>query len=143
MFFVPGVVRGQGSLTLWRADDGTERVKHPQSTIAWRNIVIATLRREWAGRPPIRGPVAVTLVALYGRPLAHLGTGRNAGMLKPSAPVLKTGAPDLDKVIRGIGDALTQSGVLADDNLIAVWAAHARWADLDQTPGARITVREL
>ena len=49
-------------------------------------------------------------------------------MLKPSAPRAKATAPDLDKLCRAIGDALTQSGVLRDDALIAEWVARKQWA---------------
>jgi crossover junction endodeoxyribonuclease RusA len=34
-----------------------------------------------------------------------------------------TSKPDLDKLLRGVGDALTQAGVIADDSLIVEWHA--------------------
>jgi Holliday junction resolvase RusA-like endonuclease len=141
--FVPGVVRGQGSLTLWRGPDGKERAKHPQATIAWRNTLISVLSEEWQGRPPIREAVEVNLVATFGRPQGHLGTGRNAGKVRASAPNWKVGVPDLDKVIRGVGDALTYAGVIADDNLIARWVAAAYWSEPTERPGALVAVSKL
>ena len=53
---------------------------------------------------------------------------RNAGVLKDSAPGGKATAPDLDKLCRALGDALTQSGVLRDDALIVEWVARKQWA---------------
>jgi Holliday junction resolvase RusA-like endonuclease len=141
--FIPGVVRGQGSLTLWRGPDGTERAKHPQSTIAWRNTMIDQLGKWWEGKPPLREAVRVDVIATFARPQGHLGTGRNAGTLRGSAPIWKTGSPDLDKVIRGVGDALTYAGVIVDDSLIAKWTASAFWAAPDGRPGALIVVRSL
>lgn len=51
------------------------------------------------------------------------------------------GTPDLDKLVRAVGDALTQSGAIRDDARIVSLIAHKHWA-LDN-PGAEITVERL
>jgi Holliday junction resolvase RusA-like endonuclease len=57
----------------------------------------------------------------------HYGTGRNAELVKLSAPIFKATAPDSDKLIRLIGDALTIAGVIADDALIVRILAEKRY----------------
>ena len=51
------------------------------------------------------------------------------------------GTPDLDKLVRAVGDALTQSKLIKDDARIVSLIAHKHWA-LD-TPGAEITIERL
>src|SRR5713226_4632244 len=41
----------------------------------------------WGERPCLDGPLRVSMVFTFGRPASHYGTGRNAGRLKPSAPL--------------------------------------------------------
>ncbi len=47
----------------------------------------------------------------------HYGTGKNAGKLKPSAPIYPTTSPDELKLARAVEDALS-GVVLVDDNQI-------------------------
>lgn len=51
------------------------------------------------------------------------------------------GTPDLDKLVRAVGDALTASKLIKDDARIVSLIAHKHWA-LD-TPGALIAVERL
>lgn len=116
---IPGDPKGQGSLTLWRGDDGTERAKHPPATVLHRNNAIAVLSNEWGDRDPILGPVRVSCVFVFGRPKAHYRTGKHAGELKDWVPTWQTSYPDLDKAVRLVGDALVIAGVVKDDSQIA------------------------
>lgn len=59
------------------------------------------------GHTPVREPVAVELRFGLPRPAGHWGTGRNAGVLKPSAPAYPAVKPDVDKLTRAVLDALT------------------------------------
>lgn len=114
---IPGKPTGQGSMTLWRAPDGSERAKHPPATVEHRNLMVGLLRQEWGPREPYFGPVSLHAAFYMPRPAAHFGTGRNAEQLKPSAPAFPVtlGRNDLDKMIRLVGDALVIAGVLKDD----------------------------
>ena len=49
-----------------------------------------------------------------------------------------TGARDVDKCIRLLGDALTLAGVVADDGQIVEWTASKHW-----TEGAAHTLIEI
>jgi crossover junction endodeoxyribonuclease RusA len=128
---IPGKPAGQGSLQLWSNGDGTERAKHPPHTVAHRNLVVGMLAQAWAGQPPVDGPVAVRATFYLPRPKAHFGTGRNAGLVKDSAPYwpVTKNRDDLDKFVRLVGDALVIAGVLADDSQVVVWRAEKRWHD--------------
>ena len=88
----------------------------------WRAHAITQLRAAWAGEPILHG-VHVTARFVFARPKSHYRTGRNSHLLRDDAPAFKTSAPDLDKLQRALGDALTQAGVLRDDALIAQWTA--------------------
>lgn len=66
---------------------------------------------------------------------------------RPSKPVHEFypgSKPDLDHLIRAVGDSLTQSGVLVDDSLIVEVAARKLWTgsttDTYPKPGASVLV---
>lgn len=64
-------------------------------------------------------------------------------LLKPKTtkyPTSPAGAPDLDKLQRAIGDALTKSRVITDDARIVHWNIRKVWAE--GMPGADITITE-
>lgn len=53
------------------------------------------------------GPLDVSMTFYLARPKGHYGTGRNAALLKPSAPPFPAVKPDSLKLARGTEDALT------------------------------------
>jgi Holliday junction resolvase RusA-like endonuclease len=57
----------------------------------------------------------------------------------PVAPTIG----DLDKLVRGCLDALTQSGLIEDDRFITQLEAFKEWTGAGETPGAIIRVIEL
>ena len=69
----------------------------------------------------------------------HYGTGKNAGTLKPSAPLFHTSKPDLDKLVRCIKDALTGIAWKDDAQVSLVCATKV----YDEQPGARISIKPL
>jgi Holliday junction resolvase RusA-like endonuclease len=69
--------------------------------------------------PPLEGPVMIEIKFWMPRPKHHFGSGRNAGVLKSSAPRFHTSAPDALKLARGVEDAL-QGLVYRNDSQIAV-----------------------
>ena len=104
-FFVPGTPVPQGSLKSFAAR-GTGRVVTPQlpKVLEWRGLIAMEARRHFDR--PWDVPVVLELAFYFARPKAHFGTGRNAGTLKPSAPHHMSRTPDLDKLVRAVGDAL-------------------------------------
>lgn len=96
---------------------------------------------------PLTEAVRIDVVFTLKRPKHHYGTGRNAGVLKPSAPCFPTGKPDTDKLLRSTQDALKDAGVLLDDSVVsAVFAAKTfvlTGSDALSHPGAVIRVWRL
>ena len=134
---VPGTPQAQGSkrsLGLGRPFIETNKHLAP-----WRADAIASLRAEWGSEGPYLDAVKVSAVFVYQRPKSHYRTGRNAHLLRDDAPIFKTSAPDLDKLQRALGDALTQAGVLRDDALIVQWGRVSKIWGL--TPETRLSVR--
>lgn len=142
--FVSGIVRPQGSMQLSRDPrTGKEFARYSDKTVMWRQTMHGHFSKWWAGQAPITAAVRVTVVATFARPKGHLGTGRNAGLVKGSAPQWHTSYPDLDKCCRAIGDSLVDAGVLADDCQIAAWDGKKVWCEPTDIPGARIIVEVL
>lgn len=72
------------------------------------------------------------------RPEAHFGTGRNAGILKDSAPLdPETSGGDVDKLARAVLDALTGI-VFKDDKRVTVLRVKRRYGTPER---AEITIR--
>jgi len=89
------------------------------------------------------GAVVLEVTFRLPRPKGHYGTGRNAGLLKPSAPLVPAGRPDLDKLLRSTFDALGEAGVWGDDaQVVAVRGAKVYATDYEPI-GATIRVTSL
>ena len=77
----------------------------------------AALAMADAGISLIRDPLEAHFTFYVPRPKGHYGSGRNATVLKPSAPVYPTSRPDLLKLARAVEDSCTGI-VYSDDSLI-------------------------
>ena len=97
---------------------------------AWRsaivNEVIATLPADWE---PIDGPCELIVNFYMAKPAS----------VKRSAPSV---APDLDKLVRSVGDALAIAGVYTDDSRITRISARKLYAQGIE-PGASIVVKSI
>jgi Holliday junction resolvase RusA-like endonuclease len=97
---------------------------------AWRKAIvqeaIATLPDDWQ---PIDEPCEL-IVNFY------LPKPKTVNRQLPSV------SPDLDKLIRAVGDSLTDSGVVTDDSRIVRISARKLYAEGIQ-PGATIQVKTL
>ena len=107
----------------------------------WRRQVAAAYADRNFG-DMLDGPVSIIVDFYLPRPKAHYGTGRNAGTLKGSAPVEHLTMPDLDKLVRAVGDALTRLA-WRDDSQIVAWHAYKHYATTMTPVGAQITIQEL
>lgn len=108
----------------------------------WRHRVATKARVTMAGREPMTGPVIVLARFYLPRPQDHLGTGRNAGQLRPSAPQAweHVKKPDGDKLLRAVLDAMTGI-VYHDDAQVIDSMPRKRYADPGQSPGVRLTIK--
>jgi len=102
----------------------------------WRSSVALFGSVAMGGRSPMLEPLAVQVTFYVKRPAGHFGTGRNAGVLKESAPAFPAGTPDLLKLMRSTEDALTGI-VWKDDAQIVDEVLHKRYGE---KTGAQIVV---
>lgn len=150
------VVRGTPAPQGSKAPKGRDRngrtilVESSTRVKPWREAVRSTAAdtAQTLGLAAIDGPVIVEMVFSATRPKSHYRTGRNAALLRDSAPSRPTGKPDLDKLARSTGDALVDAGVLHDDSRIVEYRRLAKvYASEDPdalaTPGAIIRVYRL
>lgn len=100
----------------------------------WRALVANSV----VGQTPLVGPVAVRLDFYLPRPKGHYGSGRNSGMIKPSAPLFPAVKPDIDKLVRACLDALTGMA-FRDDSQVCALSARKLFAD-NRTPGVHVVV---
>jgi Holliday junction resolvase RusA-like endonuclease len=144
--FVPGTPRPQGSVKPM-VNKGTGRafVKYNDTTIDHRNRLIHALSSQWHGSevaPPIDGAVMVVATFTFERPKSHWRTGRNAHLLRDSAPLDMISAPDTDKLLRLVGDALEISGVVGNDSQIRTSFGDKEWGETAGTL-IRVYAREV
>lgn len=139
---VNGVPVPQGSKTAFRhSKTGRVVMMDANKNLGdWRAKVTAKAREAWGvDRPPLDLPVSASIQFYLPRPKGHYGTGRNAGILKPTAPLFPAVKPDVDKLIRSVFDSLTMGGVWKDDALCWNVAASKLYADAT-FPGVSLTL---
>jgi Holliday junction resolvase RusA-like endonuclease len=120
---VLGEPQPQGSKTVVRQRGRRPRViEDNPDTGPWRARVEAAAVAAMAGREPMTGPLRLRATFVFLRPAGHFGTGRNAGRLKPSAPLYCRTRPDADKLLRAIGDSLVGTVCRDDSQLVIVQA---------------------
>lgn len=101
---------------------------------AWRTRVAwAAKRAAQAQQWPLGYDCAVRVDAVWYVPRP----GRSKFGDYPAGP------PDTDKLERALGDALTESGVIADDARITRWVAGKEWAEPGAGGSVAVTVTAL
>lgn len=130
-FFVPGVPRPQGS----KDNLGNGRMRESSVGLAeWRHRVGYAANRIRGHDCKYSGPVRVSIEFIMPRPKSL-----RADELAPP----HTHPPDLDKLVRGVLDALTGT-LLVDDALVtSLGETSKRTAAALEPPGAHITVTSL
>lgn len=158
VIIVRGTPAPQGSKSAFR-NQHTGKIQQVESSKAvkpWRlDVKVAALEAieaKLCETPGVwcvlKGPLMVSMVFSFNRPKGHWGTGRNADLLKTSAPNYPYGRPDLSKLARSTEDALTDV-VWADDAQIVSYRRLAKHysgssqSDVLAHPGAVIRVWSL
>jgi hypothetical protein len=142
-FSVPGTPRPQGSLKIVTSRaNGQPIAVNSNTTADHRNMFVAAASAAWGARPPVTTAVELWAVYVFTRPKGHWGTGRNAEVLRASAPPEHITPPDKDKLTRLVGDALVLAGVLHDDSLIVTSHERKRYQNhLYEKPRTEIELR--
>jgi len=113
----------------------------------WRQDVRAAAEKaaqehHWT-TPPRDIALIVDIHFAFTRPKSHYRTGKNSHLLRDNAPKFHTTKPDIDKLIRGILDALTSAGIYTDDSNVIRAIAVKSYANQGESPGASIYVTAL
>lgn len=76
--------------------------------------------RRLPGYPFPDVPLAVHATFVFDRPSGHYGSGRNASVLRQSAPAYPGSRPDLDKCLRALLDALAGTLLRNDSRVVDI-----------------------
>lgn len=141
-FFAPGDPMPQGSKrAFYVAKLGRAVMTESCAKLKpWRAVVSLAAQNAMQGKAPVPDPVSVSVNFFFSRPKSHFGTGKNAHEVKVFAPKFKNSKPDVDKLLRGILDALTGI-VFIDDSCVVVVTGRKEYSS--GSPGAAITVKGM
>jgi Holliday junction resolvase RusA-like endonuclease len=95
----------------------------------------------WGHQPMLHGAIALECTFVFERPSSHylpINRRRTAAILREDAPVFHVQRPDVDKLLRGVMDALT-GRAYADDEQVVFVTGSKEW---DDEPATIIEVRE-
>lgn len=109
----------------------------------WRVAVTAALGDANFGQDVHLGAVRLAVQFNLPRPASHYlpaNRSRAQRVLRSDAPVNVATTPDLDKLIRAIGDAATAAGVWRDDAQVVRIVAEKRYSSEGDGPGAFILI---
>jgi len=119
---------------------GNNRMVEVSKKVApWRKAIVDEVKRRELHNELINVPIAVDICFFRPRPKSHLNT---RGEVKPSAPDFPATIPDLDKLVRCVLDALTQSGVITDDARVVELTAAKVFVE-DRAEGASIFIQTI
>lgn len=140
-FFVAGIPAPGGSKTGFYIPAMKRVVMAPASkkTKPWMALVSASAKEAYDG-PLLTGAVELKVEFRFCRPKGHYGSGKNASVLKTSAPIFPTVKPDRTKCLRSTEDALVGI-IFRDDSQVVTGQTSKVYVERD--PGAMITVMEI
>ena len=75
----------------------------------------------------------------FSRPKSHYGSGRNAGIVKASAPKWHISSPDVDNLVKFVLDALNGRFWLDDKCIVYLKATKS----YGYKPGVKVTVMDV
>lgn len=131
-FSVPGEPQGKG-----RARFGRGQTYTPEKTVAYEGLIAWAAKLAMGTREPMTGPVKLSFRAVLSIPVSTTKKRRQAML---DGLVLPTKTPDLDNILKAIGDGANKI-VFADDAQIV------RLGDIEKvygtTPGLTVTVERI
>lgn len=148
-FWVEGIPVPQGSMSAFVRGRHASIVDQKAKTLhPWRDWVgqVGKQAQDAAGFASLDEPAQVALSFYLPRPAKHYGTGRNRWVLRADAPMFPTYKQDVDKLARGVLDALTQAGLIKDDGQVVELIALKRYTTHTEelpggNPGVQINLR--
>jgi len=150
---MPGRPAPKGSMKCVGRNGMHQLVEDNKNTAKWRKQLVAFLKPRFTTSAADYQPIGIEVTFTLDRPGFHYGTGRNEGVVKPSAPTYPTKKPtgelcggDVDKLARLVLDALQDARVLPDDAQVVELTARKAYEksslvpDALQFPGVRIRI---
>ncbi len=132
LFTVPGAPQGKGRARVGKVN-GHARMFTPAKTAAYEGLIALAAQAAMAGRAPMAGPVSVGLHVRFPIP-ASWSQRKKADALRGA--LLPTGKPDLDNVLKAVGDACNGI-VFRDDSAVVHATASKTYSD---RPGLTVVV---
>lgn len=131
---IPGDPAPKGSLKCIGGPKGKGHrlIEDNTRTKPWRDKVADVCRRRLEKYRAAAGqPVGAEITFTLARPASHMGAGRNAGVVKTSAPAypVSHSTGDVDKLLRLILDALQDADVLPDDCAVVETTSRKRYPE--------------
>lgn len=127
--FIPGTPQPQGSKKHIGRGRMIEQNKHLKP---WRKTIANHTKHLTT--TPIDDPLTITAEFVFPR----LKT------MKPTSPLTKKTAPDVDKLCRAVGDALERdAGIITNDSRITAWHATKRYTAQTEPPGLHLTIETM
>ena len=110
----------------------------------WRGRIATETQRVMQDHAMLTGAVRVRVWFMLKRPNGHYRTGKNAHLLRDSAPTRPATVKrnDLDKLTRAVLDGLTEGGAWKDDGQVVDLSVHKHYAD-GTSPGCKIEITEV
>lgn len=122
-FTVVGKPKPQGSVRTLLPLRGSKPVTlaSDPGVYVYRADIQAGFMREFPGMKPEAGPMVLHCTFVFERPKTHywpVNRRHAEGELRPTAPVFYPSTPDLDKLLRAVGDALSGFAYYDDKQVV-------------------------
>ena len=134
-FSVPGEPQGKGRARAARRGDSIAMIT-PAKTVAYESLIGMCANTAMRGRPPLAGQVHLELLAYFSVPISWSQKKRDQALQGTVRPGKK---PDLDNVIKAIGDGA--NGIAWADDSQIVEIRSGKW--YATTPRVEITFHEV
>lgn len=132
-FEVPGAPKGKGRARAFRRGSFIGHYT-PETTRTYEGLIRSAPIDAMKGRPPLDGPVAVQLTAIFDVPKSFSRAKRTAALANTLKPAKK---PDLDNVWKAFADGM--NGVVFKDDCQIVAGQYAK--TYGAVPTVVVTVR--
>lgn len=109
--------------------EASKHVRKWRATVTAHAIAGIIHAERQGSRFPITGPATLIVTFHFNRPAYHYRTGKFRHLLRANAPREMQVGADLDKLVRAVGDALTDAGAIVDDKQIHLIRAAKKWCE--------------
>ena len=136
---IPGDPRGKGSVRVYNGHGVKD-----EATEVYMGVCMTFMRQNHHGAP-LSGCLAMTMDVYLRRP-GYLVPKVGPRIRAPQPPAHAFPAPakpDLDNVGKAVCDALTQAGVIEDDNAITMQVATKRYVAVGDSPRVEVTLSRM